>query len=120
MVRETFESSDGFLVRVADSRYVESLLDRLPDIVFSIKDRAGRYVTMSRACVDRCGLSSKRQAVGKTAFDLFPAPLPWLAKHVVLLEAVNAIVASAAAARADLAVLDFAGEEARWLPPGRS
>src|SRR5438445_10626845 len=76
MARDTlFEASDTFLARVADSRYVESLLDRLPDIVFSIKDRAGRYVTMSRACVDRCGLTSKRQAVGKTAFDLFPEPM---------------------------------------------
>ena len=55
----------------------------------------------------------------RPAMRLYPAPLPWLPKHVVLREAVATIAASAAAARADLAVLDFAGEEERWLPPGR-
>lgn len=75
MGREVFEWGGAFLARVADPRYVESLFDRLPDIVFSVKDRAGRYVAMSRACVERCGLAGKRQAIGKTAFDLFPAPM---------------------------------------------
>jgi uncharacterized protein (DUF58 family) len=55
----------------------------------------------------------------RPAMSLYPAPLPWLAKHVVLQEAVSAIAASAAAARADVAALDFAGGEAWWLPPGR-
>ena len=39
---------------------------------------------------------------------LYPAPLPWLAKRAALREAVAAIVASAAAARADIGALDFA------------
>ena len=61
-----------FFGRVGAAHYVEPLFDRLPDIVFSVKDVQGRYVLMSEACVRRCGLKSKRDAVGRTAFDLFP------------------------------------------------
>jgi uncharacterized protein (DUF58 family) len=56
----------------------------------------------------------------RPAMSLYPETLPWLQKQVVLREAVSAIAASAAAARADVAALDFAGGEAWWLPPGRS
>lgn len=51
--------------------------------------------------------------------SLYPAPLPWLKKHVAVREAADAIAASAAAARADTAALDFGGGEAWWVPPGR-
>jgi uncharacterized protein (DUF58 family) len=50
---------------------------------------------------------------------LYPAPLPWLRKHAAAREAADAIAASAAAARADTAALDFGGGEAWWMPPGR-
>lgn len=66
---------EGFMAGVSTPWYVETLFDRLPDIVFSIKDRAGRYVAMSEAAVARCGLKRKQDAVGKTAFDLFPRPM---------------------------------------------
>lgn len=58
----------------------EQLFDRAPDMVFSIKDRGGRYVIISETCVERCGLSSKREALGKTAMDLFP---PHMAERYV-------------------------------------
>lgn len=50
---------------------------------------------------------------------LYPAPLPWLHKPVALREAVTVIAASAEAARADLAGLDFGNGEEWWLPPAR-
>ncbi len=50
---------------------------------------------------------------------LYPAPLPWLHKPVAVLEAVTLIAASAEAARADIAGLDFGGGEEWWLPPAR-
>ena len=53
------------------------------------------------------------------AMALYPQPLPWLAKRAALREAVGAIVASAGAARADTAALDFSDGEEWWLPPGR-
>jgi uncharacterized protein (DUF58 family) len=53
------------------------------------------------------------------AMALYPEPLPWLAKGAALREAVAAIASSAAAARADIAALDFNDGEPWWLPPGR-
>ncbi len=50
---------------------------------------------------------------------LYATPLPWLRKHAAVREAADAIAASAAAARADTAALDFGGGEAWWMPPGR-
>lgn len=61
-----------FMQGIVSTAYIETLFDRLGDIVFSIKDREGRYVLMSEAAVTRCRLTSKRQAIGMTAFDLFP------------------------------------------------
>lgn len=55
----------------------------------------------------------------RPAMGLYPPPLPWLSKRDAVRSAVEAIVVSATAARADLAALDFAGGEAWWLPPGR-
>lgn len=63
---------DDFIAALAQPLFVEALFDRMPDMVFSVKDREGRYVTMSEACADRCGLSNKREAVGRTAHELFP------------------------------------------------
>lgn len=61
-----------FLAQVAAFDVVQRLFDSSPDIVFSIKDRDGRYRLMSKAALRRCGLRHAHDAVGKTAFDLFP------------------------------------------------
>lgn len=66
---------DGFMAKVASPWWVENLFDRLPDIVFSIKDRRGRYVSIGETAALRCGLKHRQDAVGKTAFDLFPQPM---------------------------------------------
>jgi uncharacterized protein (DUF58 family) len=55
----------------------------------------------------------------RPAMRLYPPPLPWLAKRDALREAVAAIAASAAAARADVAAHDVADGKPFWLPPGR-
>jgi uncharacterized protein (DUF58 family) len=55
----------------------------------------------------------------RPAMHLYPQPLPWLAKSAVLREAGAAIAASAAAARADLAVLHFGDGGPSWSPPAR-
>jgi uncharacterized protein (DUF58 family) len=75
---------------------------------FVVHDRAADEAPRVAVVVDR-----------RPAMGLYPAPLPWLSKRAALREAAAAIVASAAAARADIAALDFAGGEAWWLPPGR-
>jgi uncharacterized protein (DUF58 family) len=60
-------------------------------------------------------VSDRRPAMG-----IFPPTLPWLQKPRALVEAANAIVASATAARSDIAAVDLgAHDEPHWLPPGR-
>jgi uncharacterized protein (DUF58 family) len=75
---------------------------------FVVRDRAADEAARVVVVVDR-----------RPAMSLYPPPFPWLAKHVALREAVTAIAASAAAARADIAELDFGDGDAYWLPPGR-
>ncbi len=57
---------------LAEAAFAEALFDRLPDVVFSVKDTAGRYQAVSGACVPRCKLRDKREALGRTAHELFP------------------------------------------------
>jgi len=73
--RELIQWRESFMANIASTAYIEAMFDHVPDIVFCIKDRAGRYVLMSKACVERCGLNNKQDAIGKTAFALFPAPM---------------------------------------------
>jgi uncharacterized protein (DUF58 family) len=75
---------------------------------FIVRDHAADEAARVVVVVDR-----------RPAMGLYPAPLPWLAKRDALREAVAAIAASAASARADIAELDFADGDAHWLPPGR-
>jgi len=56
-------------------RVVESLFDRIPDVVFFVKDLQGRYVVVNQTLVDRCGVSSKADLVGRTTREVFPPPL---------------------------------------------
>ena len=62
------ESLDGILP-------VDRLFDGVPDIVFFVKDAKGRYMAVNDTLSSRCGLAGKEQAIGRTAGDLFPAPL---------------------------------------------
>lgn len=62
----------AFLRRLGPAIAIAEIFDHVHNAVFSIKDREGRYALISLSSVDRCGLSSKEAAIGKTAFDLFP------------------------------------------------
>jgi len=55
----------------------------------------------------------------RPAMGIYEPPLPWLSKPQVVVEATAALVASAIAARADVASLDYGEGEPHWLPPGR-
>ena len=68
-LRKSFvESLDGILP-------VDRLFDGVPDIVFFVKDAKGRYMAVNDTLASRCGLAGKDHALGRTAADLFPAPL---------------------------------------------
>lgn len=76
--------------------------------VFVVREHAADEAPRVMVVVDR-----------RPEMALYPAALPWLHKDAALREAVDAIAASAAAARADIGALDFGGGDAWWLPPGR-
>lgn len=51
------------------------LFDLVPDTVFFLKDAQGRYIAVNQTLVDRCGLRSKADLLGRTVADLFPGEL---------------------------------------------
>jgi AraC-like DNA-binding protein len=51
------------------------LFDRVPDIVFFIKDHEARYVAINETLVHRCKLSDKRELIGRKASEVFMSPL---------------------------------------------
>jgi PAS domain S-box-containing protein len=51
---------------------LHSIIDIAPDTIV-VKDRACRYVIMNQAALDLCGVKNHDEAVGKTAYDFFPA-----------------------------------------------
>ncbi len=58
-----------------DAPTLSRLFDALPDVVFFIKDEEGRYRHANRTLLARLGLKSPHEILGKTAAELFPAPL---------------------------------------------
>jgi PAS domain S-box-containing protein len=56
-------------------RSAESLFDVLPDVVFFIKDTAGRYVRVNQTLADRCAGGDKAKLIGRTPAEVFPASL---------------------------------------------
>ena len=52
---------------------LESLFDVLPDVVFFVKDAAGRYTHANLTLVRRLGLKRRAQVIGRSATELFPA-----------------------------------------------
>lgn len=57
------------------SGYAETLFDRIPDVVFFVKDLHGRYCVVNTTLVERCGADAKADLLGRTATEVFPSPL---------------------------------------------
>ncbi len=51
------------------------LFDALPDVVFFVKDAAGRYTHANLTLVRRLGLGCREELIGKSADEVFPAAL---------------------------------------------
>ena len=54
---------------------IERLFDHLPDTVFFLKDRTGRYVAVNQTLVERCGFPAKSDLIGRHVREIFPAEL---------------------------------------------
>jgi AraC-like DNA-binding protein len=65
----------GLRKLLAASSFAETLFDRIPDVVFFIKDRQGRYVLVNQTLVTRCGAHDKDDLLSRTAQQVFPSPL---------------------------------------------
>jgi len=59
----------------SDYKITEALFDVLPDVVFFIKDRTGRYVCVNQTLASRCAGGDKARLIGKRPEEVFPAPL---------------------------------------------
>lgn len=53
----------------------EDLFDRLPDLVYFVKNERAEYVIVNQTLCERCGRRSKDQLLGLRADELFPPPL---------------------------------------------
>lgn len=76
----TLESLDGLLASIDLRGHtlalpLQRLFDDLPNVVFFIKDRAGRYLAVNRTLVERCGFTEKAEVLGKLPSEFFPASL---------------------------------------------
>jgi PAS domain S-box-containing protein len=55
-----------------DMHLLEKLFDHTPDIAFFIKDGTGRYVIVNKSLIERHGLASKAQMIGRRPNDVCP------------------------------------------------
>ena len=69
------EFEPGLETLVTISAHAEALFDRVPDIVYFVKDRNCRYVVVNQTLVERCGRRDKAELLGRTARGVFPSPL---------------------------------------------
>jgi AraC-like DNA-binding protein len=63
------------LRKSAQFTLLEAFFDLLPDVVFFVKDAAGRYVVVNETLRVRCGVPHKRALLGRRADEVFPRPL---------------------------------------------
>ncbi len=61
--------------RAEAAGFALELFDRLPDVVFFLKDTRGRYVAVNETLVRRLGMRGKADLIGRTTRDLFPPPM---------------------------------------------
>jgi AraC-like DNA-binding protein len=69
------EMDSAFAARLADPFFAEVLFDALPDVVFFVKDAAGRYLVVNQTLVTRCGFRHKRDLLGRSPREIFPTEL---------------------------------------------
>jgi AraC-like DNA-binding protein len=69
------ELQSELFCRLAQPFTAETLFDRLPDVVFFIKNDRGQYVVVNQTLVERCGLNAKSELIGRRADEVFPALL---------------------------------------------
>ena len=54
---------------------IEQLFDHEPETAFFLKDAAGRYLAVNQSMVERCGVQSKADLLGRDVWQVFPRQL---------------------------------------------
>ncbi len=74
-MKAPFDLAQDFLAALGRPFLGEELFDRIADTVFFLKDCEARYVAVNDTLVRRCRLADKPDLIGRTAREVFPAPL---------------------------------------------
>jgi PAS domain S-box-containing protein len=62
----------SFFEELRSADEIVRLLDWTPEVHFFAKDRDGRFMAVNRASLQRYGLTSEEEIIGKTDFDIHP------------------------------------------------
>ena len=54
---------------------IEALFDAIPDVLFFLKDRQGRYTHVNQTMLRRLGLRARKDVIGRTAAEIYPTGL---------------------------------------------
>jgi len=54
---------------------IEALFDAIPDVLFFMKDRQGRYTHVNQTMLRRLGLRARKDVIGRTAAEIYPTGL---------------------------------------------
>jgi len=58
-----------------DPADLEALFDAVPDVLFFVKDREGRYTHINQTMLRRLGLKSRKDLIGKRVAEVYPIGL---------------------------------------------
>jgi PAS domain S-box-containing protein len=58
-----------------DATDLEALFDAVPDVLFFVKDRQGRYTHVNQTMLRRLGLKSRQELIGKRVAEVYPSGL---------------------------------------------
>jgi PAS domain S-box-containing protein len=54
---------------------IEQLFDHVPETAFFLKDSHGRYLAVNQSLVERCGVQTKTDLIGRQPRDVYPSEL---------------------------------------------
>lgn len=57
---------------------IEQLFDHVPETAFFLKDSRGRYLAVNQSLVERCGVQTKAELLGRDVREVFPKLLAQL------------------------------------------
>ncbi len=66
---------ESFFSQVPGLEAADALFDAISDVLYCVKDRDRRYITVNEAFVRRAGMRNRSELIGRTAGEVFPGIL---------------------------------------------